>query len=590
VYVRVLVMHCDQLHLPISASGMPRRARQGPQHAQAFGPCEGECRTRGTIVPCSAPLLRPFSGSGGPRRCQPPPPPAVPRMSRAGGPRGILALAALLCLLAGARRWDALLVPSRRALSPRRALAPARGPRVGCSFFGAGGAAPAAADLVDGAPSWEDLRARLEAAQTPAERAFRRDLAAGTGPPNAMANLRVFGGGEEAAKQVTLFRDSASWCPYCQKVWILLEEKQIPYNVKRVNMNCYGDKPPDFLAMQPSGQIPAAIINGAVLRSSDQIIQTLLRMPGASQEADDALDPFDRPESNALLSLDRTLGSGWLDWVRGGGNGARFMDGLQRLEEALSEDESGPYFLGERFSLIDIMYTPYFERAVASLAYYLGFNIRDSERYPAINRWLDALDTRPSIQASKSDYYTHCWDLPPQIGGCNPDPRGAEVREQIDGGNWKLPLQDSWEPDWGWVPPAAARREAVERLLHQPQSVARFAARGAAAAGFPPAWAELADPNARPAEEWVPAVELFLRHAAALLLADGADGRGDPPAEEVRRAAADAAAAVPQASRGQLAGCLEYLQKRVGVPRDMSQPAARRLRAVLGELAAGLRA
>ena len=31
--------------------------------------------------------------------------------------------------------------------------------------------------------------------------------------------------------EVTLYRDTAGWCPYCQKVWLLLEEKQIPYKV-----------------------------------------------------------------------------------------------------------------------------------------------------------------------------------------------------------------------------------------------------------------------------------------------------------------------------------------------------------------------
>lgn len=31
-------------------------------------------------------------------------------------------------------------------------------------------------------------------------------------------------------------------------------------------MACYGEKPPDFLALQPNGQIPVAVIDGAVLR------------------------------------------------------------------------------------------------------------------------------------------------------------------------------------------------------------------------------------------------------------------------------------------------------------------------------------
>lgn len=199
------------------------------------------------------------------------------------------------------------------------------------------------------------------------------------------------------------------------------------------------------------------------------------------------------------------------------------------MEAALSEDQSGPYFLGDRFSLIDIMYMPYFERAVASLAYFKGFNIRDRETYPAVNAWLDAMDSRPSVRASKSDYYTHCKDLPPQIGFCNPDGRGAEARGEVDGGAWQFPLTAVTEPDWDWISSAEARREAVERMSHRPESIARFAARGASKMpGFPQVSAELADPNAQPAEDWIPAIDVLLRHAAAMLLAgDEAADRGD---------------------------------------------------------------
>ncbi len=43
-------------------------------------------------------------------------------------------------------------------------------------------------------------------------------------------------------------RDSAAWCPYCQKVWLQLEEKEIPYVIEKINMRCYGDKPAAYTA------------------------------------------------------------------------------------------------------------------------------------------------------------------------------------------------------------------------------------------------------------------------------------------------------------------------------------------------------
>ena len=36
--------------------------------------------------------------------------------------------------------------------------------------------------------------------------------------------------------RITLYRDTAGWCPYCEKVWLMLEEKRVPYRVEKVPM------------------------------------------------------------------------------------------------------------------------------------------------------------------------------------------------------------------------------------------------------------------------------------------------------------------------------------------------------------------
>ena len=72
-----------------------------------------------------------------------------------------------------------------------------------------------------------------------------------------------------------LARLPASWCPYCQKVWTLLEEKRIPYEVEKINMRCYGEKPVSFMMKQPSGNIPVAVIDGVTYNQCNDIMYAL---------------------------------------------------------------------------------------------------------------------------------------------------------------------------------------------------------------------------------------------------------------------------------------------------------------------------
>jgi hypothetical protein len=46
-----------------------------------------------------------------------------------------------------------------------------------------------------------------------------------------------------------------------------------------------------------------------------------------------------------------------------------------------------------------------------------GFVMRGSGRFPALEAWFDAMESRATYVGTKSDHYTHCHDLPPQLGG-----------------------------------------------------------------------------------------------------------------------------------------------------------------------------
>lgn len=142
--------------------------------------------------------------------------------------------------------------------------------------------------------SWEELANTLRQQQTSQEKNFRSNLEQGL-IHSPLATHRKFNRSsfDDAAVFVSFFRDSAAWCPYCQKVYMTLEEKQIPYKVVKVDMNSYAgtSKPGDFLQIQPSGSLPCAIIHRE--GTKDQVIQ----------QSDDILVAIDALENNSNIKI-----------------------------------------------------------------------------------------------------------------------------------------------------------------------------------------------------------------------------------------------------------------------------------------------
>lgn len=354
-------------------------------------------------------------------------------------------------------------------------------------------------------------------------------------------------------------------------------------------MNCYGDKPAEFRRLQPSGQIPVAIIDGRVYRQSNDILLALEELfpehkslqPPKGQEA----------RANGLLGLERQLFSAWMYWLTGSQRyEENFISTLNVVERELSQ--VGPFFCGQDVSMVDFMFASFLERIAASLLYFKGFQMRVAPGkptdFPAINRWFDAMETLPSYQLTKSDYFTHCWDLPPQLGGCNYEPAGEPFEKAINGeasildsqrASWSLPLEPHMggiEPDWEWAT-EGANREAVERVSANHGAIIQFAARGAGKPGVPPVSAPRADPNAVPNLAVQGAVDACFRVIMMALLYESTDKYNDKMQQVASTIAQQGGADFAKAVIDSLA----YVRDRVGVPRDMKLPAARLLRAHL---------
>ena len=441
------------------------------------------------------------------------------------------------------------------------------------------------------APTITSLKEQL--AQKPAGAALAAEFALrkeGKGSPHRASRTRVFDDGAET--RVTLYRDSAAWCPYCQKLWMMLEEKEINYAVELINMRSYGDKPASFTAKVRGGILPALELDGTMYTESLDIMAMLDDAFADGRRAllpDRASPEWER--TRALLRLERSLFSAWCAYVFGGGFGSKrnFEAAMRKVDAALG-DQPGPWFsdFSDGPSLVDLQYVSHVERIAASVPYWRGDVVRGSGAYPNVDRWFEAFEARPSYAASRSDWYTHVNDIPPQYGPGVPSntPDQRAYAAALDGGDaaWRLPLpplaasdapSDALQPGWEAFE-ADAATEAAYHVIDNLDAVAAFAARAKGRAGGwargRPDRARLADPLATPAEGAVrDAVQDALLVVAQVLLADC-----DVAAADVAALAARGAG-----DRAAVRECLAYLRERVGVPRDMSYPAARCLRATL---------
>ena len=125
-------------------------------------------------------------------------------------------------------------------------------------------------------PSWNDLQTLV--GETAVGSALNKEVklrTKGKGSAHVQNKLRLFDAPEGATPPITLYRDHAGWCPYCQKTMLLVEEKQIPLQIDLVPMRSYGDKPTEFMRKVPGGLLPAIEVQGQIITESAVIMDLL---------------------------------------------------------------------------------------------------------------------------------------------------------------------------------------------------------------------------------------------------------------------------------------------------------------------------
>ena len=191
-------------------------------------------------------------------------------------------------------------------------------------------------------------------------------------------------------------------CPYVQRAVIALTEKGVAHERTYIDLAA---KPRWFTAISPLGKVPLLLVDETTSLFESAVICEFLEetAPGARLHPD---DPVERARHRAWIEFaSATLGSiaglyaapdaGAFEQKR-----ADLAAKMAWLERALG---AGPYFSGERFSLVDAAFGPVFHYFDTFEAVLPPLGVFDA--VPKVQAWRTALAGRPSIRdAVAADY------------------------------------------------------------------------------------------------------------------------------------------------------------------------------------------
>jgi glutathione S-transferase len=188
-------------------------------------------------------------------------------------------------------------------------------------------------------------------------------------------------------------------CPWVQRAAIVLRAKQVEYDVTYVDRD---HRPDWFKAVSPHGKVPVLVVGGKDgLFESNAIVEYL----------DETLPPKLHPEDAIVRARNRA----WTDYLPTFAKSANasalakseqdFVAAVEKIAPAFGKIEdalagrgnAGPYFNGERFSLLDAGYAPILQRHMfIERLHPIGI----IAQFPRLSAWRDALLATPVVKAS----------------------------------------------------------------------------------------------------------------------------------------------------------------------------------------------
>ncbi len=188
--------------------------------------------------------------------------------------------------------------------------------------------------------------------------------------------------------------------PNCQRVKVVLAEKQLSYETVMVDLRAQEQKTPEYLKLNPYGKVPVLIDDSTVLYESCIINEYLNEkyptpplMPadlGKKAKAriliDFGLGHLDQPYQKLRMELAKDAKEQNQQAIEQAKSELKKL--LQRFETEIGDQ---PFLMGD-FSLVDAALIPRFTRLE-------GFGVLPDASLPKFGKYLQRMKERPSVKA-----------------------------------------------------------------------------------------------------------------------------------------------------------------------------------------------
>lgn len=188
-------------------------------------------------------------------------------------------------------------------------------------------------------------------------------------------------------------------CPYVQRAMIILNEKNISFDVEYIDLSA---PPPWFYDISPLEKVPVLLVDEKPLFESMVICEYLDEItPGSLYPA----DAFERAKNRAWIEFGNDILDSTFTLLRTDDPKKvshltnTLSERFEVLEDVISDAD---YFNDSNFSMVDAVYAPIFRyhKLISSCTDYGIFN--DA---PKVKAWGDRLLERPAVIKSVSESY-----------------------------------------------------------------------------------------------------------------------------------------------------------------------------------------